>query len=192
MERISYYHWFTLADQYLRTSKLIMEQIKNCKNKWFMIEDKPIEWDAYFEATKWSDFNTFVPSLFLLEHGIELLLKGIYVWAGNEIIENHKLNDILFTLKKDERISEKFFQILDNYIGDNPKNKMIKEFTKMNKHLATNNLHVALRYPEKHGTETDFAPFRYKEEALLNDIDAITSDIDMIIALTVQLVDNSG
>src|SRR5690606_2951448 len=83
--------WISLAEQYLKTSKLIMEQIVIHKNKWFMIDDKPIEWENYSEATKWSDFNTFVPALFLMQHGIELIVKGLFTMISIEIEQTHSV-----------------------------------------------------------------------------------------------------
>jgi len=93
-----------------------------------MISDSKIEWDEYFEATKWSDFNTFVPSLFLLLHGLELLLKGMVIFIGKEIEANHKTKNLISVLESDSRINKEFLETVSKYVGENPSSKIMKDF----------------------------------------------------------------
>lgn len=187
----NYYHWLTLSEQYLKTSRLIMEQIRSHKNKWFMIDDKPIEWNDYFEATKWSDFDTFVPSLFLMQHGLELLLKGLSIWSGVEVKKTHNVACIIQKLKTDSRIDKNLLELLDLYTGENPKSRIMRKFMKVNEHIRIDRLHIELRYPESSGHETDFSAFRYKETKLLNELNTIISDIDSIIKITLEIIRGS-
>lgn len=185
----NYDNWFALAEQYLTTSKLIMEQIIANENMWIMISDEPIEMAAYNEATKWSDFNTLTPALFLLEHGIELLLKGLLLWSGNDYEINHNVNEIIETLKKDRRINKDLFCLLDNYVGSSPKRDIIKDFLQINEHIKANRLHIELRYPESSkGKENVFSPFKYGESDSLMEIEEICSDISSILSLSIQSV----
>lgn len=181
--------WIVLSGQYLKTSKLIMEQIRANENRWVIVDDWPIEWTDYFEKTKWSDFNTFVPSLFLMQHGLELLIKGLYLWfEKSEIDKNHKLNNLIIALAEDARIDSQLIELFNDYCGNSPKNKIIKEFNKLNKHLSTNNIHVNLRYPENQGNTIDFSPFRYKTSELLPHIDRFITDIDKIYDLALKTI----
>ncbi|WP_251554005.1 hypothetical protein [Neobacillus muris] len=184
--------WFSLSEQYLKTSKLIMEQIRTNNNKWFMIEDHPIEWDQYFEATKWSDFNTLVPSIFLMQHGLELLLKGFMKMYGEQIPRNHKnMDQMLGVLRKQHKFNDGLIDLMSKYSGSSPKNKLFTEFNKLNKRLNSSNFHVNIRYPEEqNGNEIDFSPFRYKESSLLSELDRMIQDIDIILIETVELVRN--
>lgn len=176
----NYGHWISLAEQYLKTSKLIMEQIIQHENKWFMIDDKPIKWEEYFEKTKWSDFNTFVPSIFLLIHGFELLIKGLVLYCGGSIKNEHDVTKMMDFLRNDSRIDNELIRQLEGYIGLSPSNVIIQEFISVNNHLRTDKLHIDIRYPQNNKGETDFSPLRYKEKSLISDIEVIVSEIDRI------------
>lgn len=69
----NYNSWISLSFNFLDTSKAILtENIKN-RNTWCMMSDTNIDFNDYLEKTKWSDFNTLIPTMFVLLHGIESL-----------------------------------------------------------------------------------------------------------------------
>jgi hypothetical protein len=186
----SYCSWITLAEQYIKTSKLIMEQIVANQNKWFMIDDKPIELEQYFEETKWSDFNTLVPSLFLLIHGLELLLKGIAIWCGKTPKYEHNTANLIDLIKGDPRINSEFINIVCRYVGEKPSNRLIVKFLKINNFCA-DSLHIDIRYPENKYKLTDFSLLRYKEKHIIKDIECIIKDIDKLYRLALKIIRQS-
>lgn len=187
----NYGHWISLSEQFLKTSKLIIEQIIQSKNKWVVLDDKPIELENYFELTKWSDFNTLVPSIFLLMHGLELLVKGLVAFCDGVIKYDHKISDMISFLYNDPRIDNDLITTLEIYIGLSPSNALVKEFLRINKNIKSNNIHVDIRYPEKGNSQTDFSSFRYKGEPLIKELSSIISDIDKIYSKTLKIIRTS-
>lgn len=183
-----YSNWIILAEQYLKTSRLVMEQIVVNQNKWFMIDDEPIPWEKYLEETKWSDFNTFVPSLFLLIHGLELLLKGMVKWSEKEASYDHNVSYLIKVLSEDRRIDPKFINIVSKYIGDNPTNSVIHKFLTLNENINSNKLHVNIRYPQYKTKATDFSPMRYKEKNLINEIKIIIKEVDELYKIALEII----
>ncbi|MGG1638258.1 HEPN domain-containing protein [Paenibacillus sp. NRS-1760] len=181
-------NWLTLSEQYLKTSKLIMSQCRTNKNAWAVISDNPIKWEDYFEKTQWSDFNTLVPSLFLLQHGLELLVKGLLVMLNIDFGREHDLNALIEKFNNNSYIESEFLEIIIDYAGINPENPILKDFVNLNQELSKSSIHVKFRYPEFKGKETDFSPFRYRGTELLEHIDQIIDDIDKIIEMSLKIV----
>lgn len=53
----------------------------------------------YDEKSKWNDNNIAIPVLFNFYHGVELVLKGLILRCGGEIVKTHNLTNITLTLK---------------------------------------------------------------------------------------------
>lgn len=186
----NYKHWIILAEQYINTSKLIMQEMIKCKNKWIYIGDKPIKDEEYFETTKWSDFNTLVPSIFLLVHGLELLTKALVTYCGEEIKREHDTTNMIKFLKNDNRINCDLLNLLECYVGEAPSNPIIQEFINVNKHIKAGKVHIAIRYPEDNRNETDFSPLWYKEKKLIEELKVIVSDIENIYSKALLVIGN--
>lgn len=185
----NYGHWISLSFQFLDTSKTIIEETIASENKWCIIDDKPIDFDNYLEKTKWSDFNTLVPSIFLFLHGLELLMKGLISYYDNDIPKNHKVSSLLNTLKSNN-IDNELISTLEKYVGENPSNSIIKEFIGINNNFNSNNIHINIRYPEGKQGETDFSPLRYQTQDIIPKLESIVLNIDTIKYKSLKIVRN--
>ena len=59
------------------------------------------------KVTKWSDFNTLAPALFILMHGYELLVKGLYILiTSNNDYKGHDVSSLINFLERDDRLDE--------------------------------------------------------------------------------------
>lgn len=188
----NYGHWICLSFQFLDTSKAIIEETISSKNKWCIISDNPIDFDDYFEKTKWSDFNTLVPSIFLFLHGTELLMKGLISYYNSDVKFDHNSNKFIALLKSNN-IDIDLISILEKYVGENPSNRIIKEFIDINNNITPNKLHIDIRYPQNTKgeiIETDFSPFRYQTTSILPELKDIVLDIDTIKEKSLSIIRN--
>jgi HEPN domain-containing protein len=57
-------------------------------------------WKKYEELTNWNDHNIAIPVLFNFYHGVELVLKGLYLESGHETLaKTHRLSELLQKLE---------------------------------------------------------------------------------------------
>lgn len=183
--------WLILAEQYLNTSKNIMQQIVNCGNPWIMISDQPIEPQDYAEYVKWSDFNSLVPSMFLLMHGIELMLKGLVIWSDGSLLNyDHNPAILIDILNKDERITPSYLAMISKYVGAGDKNKLIADFREINNIVDSSSIHVTLRYPDSRNDKAsiDFSSFQYKEQDIMLDLTIMINDIESMLFMTNEII----
>jgi len=142
------------------------------------------------KVTKWSDFNTLAPALFILMHGYELLVKGLYIlMTSNNDYKGHDVSPLINFLEKDDRIDEKLIQIILKYSGKKPKNKIISNFLKNNDHLNPKTLVKDIKYPEDmKNKDIDFSNINYQGSELLNEIKNINKDIKKTLELTYKTI----
>lgn len=186
----NYGNWISLAEDYLRTSKLIMNETIKYENKWVVVSDSSISLEEYEERTKWSDFNTLIPAIFLLLHGYELLLKGVCLKSGIDIKTNHKLDYMIRNLENMNIIDKEFITLLKKYVGDSPSNVLINNFLDINNNITAKDIHVNIRYPitKKNNDETDFSMLKYKQGDLVRELETMVSDNTNIFQLALDFI----
>ncbi len=142
------------------------------------------------KVTKWSDFNTLAPALFILMHGYELLVKGLYILiTSNNDYKGHDVSSLINFLERDDRLDEKLIQIILKYSGKKPKNKIISNFLKNNDHLNPKTLVKDIKYPEDmKNKDIDFSNINYQGSELLNEIKNINKDIKKTLELTYKTI----
>ncbi|WP_274475610.1 HEPN domain-containing protein [Mangrovimonas aestuarii] len=122
-------------------------------------EDAELE---FAERTKWNDLNIGIPILFNFFHGIELILKGLIIHCGGELVgKNHKLTNLLENLKNtpnapSDSLIEHFKNVLHN-------NELSDFFTLNNK--TVDSFYILFKYPEeKNGESIKFYQIRGKQK----------------------------
>lgn len=183
--------FLTISSKYLITTQNIISEIIKSKNKWIVLSDsKDID---YNDETKWSDFNTLIPTLFLLYHGIETIIKGLLLKNGKiNLKTNHNLTEILCLFKKEFKNEKELINVFDKYIIFNKKNssKLIVSFIKNNPKIKNPEiLYNSLRYPTNttFSIDFDYLPLKYKEEEILPSLKEIIDDVDNILKFSVKI-----
>ena len=136
-----------------------------------MISDTPIFEDEYKRATRWTDFNTMVPTLFIFYHGCELLLKAILTLRGIEFEAKHDLKSFVARLPS-TNIGYPVVPIVLKYIEngqDRP--AFLKHFFFGNILSSTNLLYQALRRPESNKElQFDLTFLEHNEDSILTEV----------------------
>ena len=164
-----------------------MSQTIENNNSWIIIKDYNFDPSEYDHWTEWSDFNTFVPALFLMLHGFELVMKGLLIWSGNSIIKSHNAAFMLKELEVIQKIDRELLAILSKYIGSNIKSEVLKRFLSLNSQLSSDNLHVDIRYPESKGRTVDFMPMKFREDEIIEELKEIVCDIDLVLKKSIKM-----
>lgn len=88
--------YWLLGAQYLQLAEASCNELVASKNAHFVTEAGrlPSATD-YKEKTKWSDHTVGIAVLFNYFHGIEVILKGFIVLAGDAVPRHHKLTALL-------------------------------------------------------------------------------------------------
>jgi hypothetical protein len=191
-----YYDFLQLSQQYLLTSKLILQQLRDSNNISVIVSDHKIETYELIEATKWSDFNTLTPALFLLRQGMELLVKGLAIWIDEDPADTHQTGKMIDYLRNDKRFSNDYIELISSYVGSGPKQRLIQEFGDTNRlENYDSKLNEALRYPitkKGEGKRINFTSLRYRHDEILEDIDNIICDIEKVLKEAVRLVNGTS
>jgi HEPN domain-containing protein len=185
-------NFLLLADQYFRTSKNIIEEMINSDNKWVIVSDNTINWSEYDYKTKWSDFNTLLPALFLIYHGLELLLKGFLKYIKVDYEKNHNFTELLnnFQQKFLSSDSKKLILILKKYlILNHNTSTLLKKYFQKNKYIKNpQKMYNALRYPEsKAKVVFDQSIFSYNEKEIIDDLSEILTDLTSVQKYSVKI-----
>lgn len=192
--------FITLWEKYLHTTKNILEEtIKNgnqhmISHSWTYDANNKVTYTRWFsensyeEATKWSDFNILVPTLFLFYHWIELILKGLLILQWKEFLANHKLS-VLFSDIQNEKNSQ-ITEILNKYLVSNNMVNLMKEFL-ANNNQTIDEFYIILRYPSSKDLEKiyHYTQLKYLEGELLPFVIQAKSDIDELLYQVVRQYD---
>jgi len=119
-------------------------------------------WAEYHEKTKWNDQNIGIPVLFNFFHGFELILKGLIVVSGGDLVNNsHRLDGLLKKLKSCSKPPHK--NILDHF-EKILTNNGLESFFKIN-NTNVNSFYELFKYPEfKNGQSIDFSSIKGLEK----------------------------
>jgi hypothetical protein len=141
--------YITLGYNFLQLTINSIDEMEKQGNHHTIISDgnssEQESWANYEEKTKWNDNNIAIPVLFNFYHGVELVLKGLYLICGsNELKHSHKLREHIKSLSlcsnPPDDILIAFFDDLLKYDPNG--------FFKENK-SNSNQFHILFRYPEK-------------------------------------------
>ena len=179
--------YLTMGNKYLSLAENVLQEMVNSGNPHLIVTEDEEVWGEYFEKTKWSDFNTIFPALFLFYHGVELTIKGFFPLRGIKIPPNHK--DLLNTLKttNSEELDDEIMKIIEKYfdlyqLKETPLHAWITQ-----NRLDIDNLYERLRYPTDKGFEdlTDDLHLKYQEEKILPFIESMIKDSKQLRVLSV-------
>lgn len=188
--------FLTLSQKYLHTTKNILGQTIKTGNQWIAdFDDEDKMWDKYFEVTKWSDFQTIIPTLFLFFHGLELLCKGLIFLANEDVINNLNLN---------HNIEELCYKVEKTYVGNPELVNTLKKYSHLNqntpyiiqnfinKNQGINNIQTfyqSLRYPSATQLKTtyNYFPIKYKEKEGLLFAKELESDIATLLTQSIEI-----
>ncbi len=127
-------------------------------------------WENYENETRWSDQNIGVPTLFNFYHGLELLMKGLIERSGYQLKSNHKLTELLATVKEIPEVTDSLIEALEIHLyDDNP----FFEFFQENGGNVDKYFEL-LKYPEsKNGEKFNFQFIRGREKEGLKRLSTI-------------------
>src|SRR3989344_4796495 len=192
--------FLTLSQRYLHTAKNILEQIIDTGNQWAPALNNDNEdemWDQYFKVTKWSDFQTIIPTLFLFFHGLELLCKCLIFLADkdgyniNNLNLNHDLKELYNKVEKIYGNNSELVNILKRYSHlnqDTP--SIIQDFIKRNPEIKDiQGFYQSLRYPSTRQLQTayNYLPMKYKEKEGLPFAQELKNDIDTLLIQSTKI-----
>ena len=147
--RVALSFW-TVGFQYLMLVENVAQETTSDKNALGLTKDVTngqITEDELLEATRWSDYTSFIPLLFNLYHGIELLVKRFLLIAPNGNVKaSHGIQGLcrhFSAAYPDEKEINAFFQ---KYTEESQLPSLLSEFLSDNA-LTFDALYQSVRYP---------------------------------------------
>ncbi len=171
--------YYILADQYLETTKLLLNTI---------IENDNINYGMGYnerEALKnmensiiKSDVYLFIPSMFSSLQTVELFIKGLLLFNGREVTYNHEVNGMINELGEIYENNSDMFKSINNFY----KNQMeiLKRFKKVNNITTTADLYESLRYPESNKKEYDYFELKYNGKEVIKQYKKMLEKLEKI------------
>lgn len=139
--------YFLLADQYLETSKLLLETLINNDNSNAGFGSTQEE--AYEEMRKnvlKSDATLLIPTIFNSYQGLELFLKGLLLINGIEADNTHEVNDMIAKINGIYGDKSDIYKKIRAFYKEQV--DILKNYKKTNNITTTKELYESLRYPE--------------------------------------------
>ena len=158
--------YFLLADQYLETTKLLINTIIENNNTSYGIgnnEDEALE--NMKESIIKSDVYLFIPSMFTSLQTVELFIKGLLLFNGEEVSYDHEVDGMLLELKKIYGEKSDIFKSINSFY----KNQMeiLKKYKKVNNITTITDLYESLRYPESKKNRYEYFDLKYNGKEVL-------------------------
>jgi hypothetical protein len=181
------FSYLIMAQQFLLTARNVLAEMVRQGNLWTVVAERPISNDELEERTRWSDFNTMVPTLFLFIHGTELLFKGIFEMRKIPYDRNHELSGLLSQVPAQDPC-QSVVPVVRKYIGSTPDTpSFLRHYIENNRTISSpKRLYESLRYPETNsGLEFDQYYLRHNSESVLAEVEKLIADIDTILSTTV-------
>lgn len=176
--------FFTMGENYLHTVKNILTENLRGENKWVVLYEwktaNEIKDEDYAEQTKRSDFNVFIPTIFLLYHWLELIFKWILYLEWKEFESNHKIS-ILYETIKENNDNLEFIKITEKYIDKNNWISLIWTFLEKN-YKTIDSFYEIFRYPSNRDWKELYKYFdlKYNEDIWIIFSKQVIEDIDFI------------
>lgn len=185
--------YFAIGEKFFNLSHLSSMEMVKSGNNLFVISDKPISHNEYYEKTKWSDLEVSIPILFNFYHGIELTLKGCIVLQDRKVDQTHKFSSLIDCLSVDSK-NERLLNKIKSYTTELDKNSVVGRFLIDNK-LDIDNWYEALKYPFISNKQkvacTSFISLKCGGKSTAPFWSDIASASKEIVALAVQLSEES-
>lgn len=155
--------YFLLADQYLETSKLLLESLINNDNSnaGFGLTQE----EAYEEMRKnvlKSDATLLIPTIFNSYQSLELFLKGLLLLNGIEADNTHEVSDMIAKIKGIYGDKSDIYKKIRVFYKEQV--DILKNYKKTNNITTTKELYESLRYPEDNSLaikEYDYFDLKY-------------------------------
>ena len=155
--------YFLLADQYLETSKLLLETLINNDNSNAGFGSTQEE--AYEEMRKnvlKSDATLLIPTIFNSYQSLELFLKGLLLFNGIEVDNTHEVSDMIVKIKDIYGDKSAIYKKIRAFYKEQV--DILKNYKKNNNITTTKELYESLRYPEDNSLtikEYDYFDLKY-------------------------------
>ncbi|OEF97218.1 hypothetical protein BHF71_11190 [Vulcanibacillus modesticaldus] len=181
--------FFLVGEQYLNTSKILLDKMVETGNKHTVISDKEISWIEYENLTKFSDFNVLIPTLFNFYHGLELIIKGMLRLHNAEFKPEHSFENLLTKLKLSDKTNNEYLEIISKYIEKPLKIRFLNDYIQTENIENIYDLYMSFRYP----TDRSFNKFygyiavKYREEQILDEVLEISRDVTKILIGAVKV-----
>jgi len=159
--------YFVLAEQYLETTKLLLNTIIENENKDIGVgnSEKEALMNMYENTIK-SDVYLFIPAMFICLQTVELFAKGLVLFKGKEIKYQHEVDGLLDDLRTIYGDKAVIVKKIRNFY----KNQMeiLKEFKKTNHITTIKELYQSLRYPEYKNKEYKYDELKHNGKVVLS------------------------
>lgn len=155
--------YFLLADQYLETSKLLLESLINNDNSNAGFGLTQVE--AYEEIRKnvlKSDATLLIPTIFNSYQSLELFLKGLLLLNGIEADNTHEVSDMIAKINGIYGDKSDIYKKIRAFYKEQV--DILKNYKKTNNITITKELYESLRYPEDNSLaikEYDYFDLKY-------------------------------
>ena len=146
--------YFLLADQYLETSKLLLETLIQNNNSNCGLGST--EYEAHENMIKnvlKSDSTLLTPAIFNSYQCMELFLKGILLLNKIEIDDTHEVTEMIEKIKMLYGEKSNIYKKVKAFYKEQM--EIIKTFKKTNNITSTKELYESLRYPENNSINLD-------------------------------------
>lgn len=149
-----------LGYNFLQLTINSIEEMEKQGNKSLLFFPASISYDEiktqYDEKTKWTDNNIAIPVLFNFYHGVELVLKGLILRCGGEIVKTHNLTNITLKLKSSPNPPNiRLLNFFDNILQFD-----LNKFFNTNKRTV-DSFYESFRYPQfNNGDDVVFKDIR--------------------------------
>ena len=158
--------YYLLADQYLETTKLLLNTIIENDNANYEIgcnEQEALK-DMEESIIK-SDVYLFIPSMFSSLQTVELFIKGLLLFNEREVTHKHEVNGMINELREIYGDNSDMFETINKFY----KNQMeiLKKFKKVNNITTTADLYESLRYPENNKKEYEYFELKYNGKEVI-------------------------
>jgi hypothetical protein len=157
--------YISLAYQFFNLTRETINEMEKQGNDLVIVSDCEMtddeSWAKYENETRWSDQNIGVPTLFNFYHGLELLMKGLIERWGHQLKSNHKLTELLATVKEIPEVTDSLIEALEVHLSDG---SPFFEFFQENGGNV-DKYYELLKYPEsKKGEKFNFQFIRGREK----------------------------
>ncbi len=155
--------YFLLGDQYLETSKLLLETLINNNNSNAGFGSTQEE--AYEEMRKnvlKSDATLLIPTIFNSYQSLELFLKGLLLLNGIEVGNTHEVSDMIAKINGIYGDKSDIYKKIRAFYKEQV--DILKNYKKTNNITTTKELYESLRYPEDNSLtikEYDYFDLKY-------------------------------
>lgn len=171
--------YFLLADQYLETTKLLMNTMIENENRSVGIgrsEEEALE-NLKKNIIK-SDAYLCIPCMFTAFQTVELFIKGLLLFNDEEITYSHEVVSIRDKLREIYGKDSGIYKSVSDFYKYQM--EVLKKFKKNNNITTTTDLYESLRYPESTNKEYEYFDLKYNGKEVINQYKKMLIRLDEI------------